>query len=323
MHIRKIEFTDVDHLLYLYNLSIKNNELLYKPLTKDQFMLKFMTSTKSYEIKTFISLSNQEQVGLISGVVVAKKNKAYITFVFVDPNHRRKSIGTKLLNRFENYVKINHPSVKEIDIVFFNPIQFEWYIPKTNHHDHPNAPGVDQSSGAATFFSKLGYQPFAKQNSYYRYIRNYELSSDMHKIIDTLKNQEITITFYDRKKHHGFEALFTNLNNPYWQNEITKAISTHQPILIAEKNGLVIGFTGPLSVQKSLRGYFAGIGVHDGYRGYGIGKVLFACLCLELKKLGAHYMSLFTGENNPARKIYEKEDFKIVRSWLNMRKDIK
>ena len=87
-------------------------------------------------------------------------------------------------------------------------------------------------------------------------------------------------------------------------------------------NGLVIGFSGPLKVQKSMRGYFTGIGIHSEYRGYGAGSVLFSALCKHLKDLGAHYMTLFTGENNPARHIYEREGFQIVRSWADMRKDL-
>lgn len=33
-------------------------------------------------------------------------------------------------------------------------------------------------------------------------------------------------------------------------------------------------------------------------------------------------MSLYTGDTNPARHIYESSGFKIVRTWANMRKEI-
>ncbi|TVR54608.1 MAG: GNAT family N-acetyltransferase, partial [Spirochaetaceae bacterium] len=42
--------------------------------------------------------------------------------------------------------------------------------------------------------------------------------------------------------------------------------------------------------------------------------------CMGLKQIGAEFMSLFTGEANPARNIYEAAGFKIVRTWANMRK---
>lgn len=48
------------------------------------------------------------------------------------------------------------------------------------------------------------------------------------------------------------------------------------PVIIAEHNGKAVGFTGPIHVQESGRGYFAGIGVHSEYRKYGLGKALFS-----------------------------------------------
>ena len=41
------------------------------------------------------------------------------------------------------------------------------------------------------------------------------------------------------------------------------------PVLVLLDHTQVIGFTGPLSVETSGRGYFAGIGVDQGYQGKG------------------------------------------------------
>ena len=54
----------------------------------------------------------------------------------------------------------------------------------------------------------------------------------------------------------------------------------------------------------------------------GAGTALFASLCMGLKDMGAEYMTLFTGENNPARNIYRAAGFKIVRTWANMRREL-
>ena len=323
MSIKYMTNKDVDACLYLWKSLIKSGELLYKPLSKDEFVSKFLQSNEQYEIKSYIYEDNNKIIGFASGVIVNKRNKAYITTIVVDPNYRRNSIGKQLLKAFETDVISNDIVIETIDMVFFNPVQFEWTVPDTNQHDHPNAPGVDAGSSGYKFLTSLGYTQFAKQNSYYRNIETYTYSDDMLSSIKHLEDNDITITFYDKEKHHGFTELFDNLNSIDWKKELTKAANNNQPILIAEHKGLVIGFTGPLRCQKSLRGFFSGIGVHSEYRGYGVGKVLFSSLCLELINLGAHYMTLFTGENNSARRIYEKEDFKIVRSWANMRKDLK
>ncbi|HIX29130.1 MAG TPA: GNAT family N-acetyltransferase, partial [Candidatus Blautia stercoravium] len=83
----------------------------------------------------------------------------------------------------------------------------------------------------------------------------------------------------------------------------------------------VCGFTGPLDVEKKGRGYFAGIAVDESVRGKGVAKILFCELCMGLKEQGASFKTLFTGEKNPARNIYEAAGFQIVKSWANMRKE--
>ena len=323
MAIKAMKLKHADQCIFLWDKLIKSEELLYKCLTKNEFISKFIHANENYKIKSFIYEKNNVIIGFSSGVIVKEKNKAYITTIVVEPHFRRQKIGTQLLEAFENDIKSNYTFIDTIDIIFFNPVQFEWIIPNTNQHDHPNAPGVDSTSKAYNFFCYLGYVEFAKQNSYYKNIENYTYNEEISSAINHLKDNDITITFYDQQKHHGFSELFENLKNPYWHDEITKAIDNNLPILVAEKKGLIVGFTGPLRVQKSLRGFFSGIGVHSDYRGYGAGKVLFSTLCLELSHIGAHYMTLFTGEHNSARRIYEKEGFKIVRSWANMRKELK
>ena len=80
--------------------------------------------------------------------------------------------------------------------------------------------------------------------------------------------------------------------------------------------------SGAPLLLESGRGFFAGIGVHSEYRKYGLGKSLFSTLCQSLKDIGAGYMTLFTGETNPARRIYASAGFKIVKTWSDMQKDI-
>ena len=76
----------------------------------------------------------------------------------------------------------------------------------------------------------------------------------------------------------------------------------------------------PIMALTASRGYFAGIAVAEDVRGKGLGKILFYELCKGLREKGAAYMTLFTGENNPARNIYEEAGFRIVRSWSDMRR---
>ena len=135
------------------------------------------------------------------------------------------------------------------------------------------------------------------------------------------------MTYYDRTKHTGLAELFDDLNNPGWKQAVLANDAKGEearPLLVAVHQGrTVCGYTGPLSVSPEGRGCFHGIGVHHAYRQHGAGKVLFSTLCMALREQGASFMSLYTGEDNPARNIYEAAGFKIVRSWAGMRKILK
>lgn len=321
MSIKKMTNQHIGPCVGLWNQISGSDDFLYKHIDDKIFEQKFLKNSDTYDIISYVFEDKNNVIGFTSGVAHPERKKAYITMILVHPNQQRKHIGSDLLNTFENHIKKEYKEIESIDLIFFNPITLTWIIPKTKSDDHPNSPGVDMKSHAFSFFKALGYNTFAIQNSYYKNIRNYKYTKDMLSQIEGLKSQNIRIE-YASLKHSGFNELFDNLNNSLWKNEIKHALEQNQPVLIAEKDGQMIGFTGPLAVQDSLRGYFTGIGVHSDYRGLGIGKVLFSSLCYHLNQIGAHYMTLFTGENNPARHIYEHEGFKIVRSWADMRKEL-
>ena len=89
---------------------------------------------------------------------------------------------------------------------------------------------------------------------------------------------------------------------------------------MALKGDQVAGFAGPVYPEETGRGYFSGIGVAPEFEGKGFGTLLFYRLCREERQAGAAYMSLFTGEENPARKIYERAGFEVRRTFDVMKK---
>ncbi len=317
---------DQNHVLkamHFFNQNIKSYDLDYKVLDINAFNEAFFTLNSVYKTITFLYMLDDQIVGFISGTFMFNQNVSYLTFILVDKDHQHKRYAQKLLFELEShFIKINK-NLERIDLVFFNPVHLRWQIPNKEHVEHPNAPGVDINSSSYEFFKKHGYIDYALQNVYYRSLDSYRHTSKTLNTLISLGSQDITITFYNKNKHVGFEALFSNLKSNSWEQEINKAIKNDLPILIAAKQNLIIGFAGPLYVEKNMRGYFAGIGIESSYRGLGLGTVLFSSLCENLKLLGANYMTLFTGDQNPARKIYESHGFVIVKSWMNLRKLIK
>lgn len=307
----------------LFQGAIDRREMLYKACTQKEFVEIFLNVVNKEQIN--VSIMEAEGRAFASGCYVRTEDRAFITMILVDEKYRRRGFGKAILEELERRLRIDN-SVRKLEIVFFNPMTLEWLIPGENGCDHPNAPGVDMGSSAYLFFKNCGYRDFAVQNSYYMDLQKYHMSERIRGQESELGNKDVVITIYDEKNHWGMEEMIRRFHNPLWERDILGEILKEdggRPILIAAQAGRVCAFAGPLDVQSSGRGYFAGIGVDENYRGKGIAKVLFGCLCRQLKDMEAEYMTLFTGENNPARNIYEMTGFKIVRSWANMRKEVR
>lgn len=309
----------------LFETSIAKGELLQESLTEEAFTEKVFLNQEKLSC---IGLASPGGEGFAFGCTDFAQKKNFITLVMVKEEERKKGIGTALLNALEERLLKEQETGGEVwnskcEISFFNPCTFSWKIPG-KQANHPNMPGVDMTSGVSTFFEKAGYHVFAVQNSYYLSLKDYESSEIIAKKKQELEKEGIVFVSYDNKSQTGMKEMLASFQNPLWEKEILSEPGKEEGgrnILVPVKEGRVCGFTGPLDVEKSGRGYFAGIAVDEGVRGKGVAKVLFCELCTGLKNEGASFMTLFTGEQNPARKIYEAAGFQIVKSWADMRKE--
>ena len=328
MQIKKFETTHIEEVVALWNNSVPS-EAIYKPFTKESFIHKFINNPYFTFEGTFVAELDGKIVGFANGLCknddkAPDQTPGYVTCVAVDKPYQRQGIGSKLLMAVESYLKEQGKVV--IRLLFFNPINLEWIVPNTIDHDHPNAPAVPFNSPFYFLLMANGYNVGGQQqDAYHLNITDYELPK---KVVD--KNNEnakdgYTIEVYDANKHFGFKELFEALHNPGWyeatMNNLAK--ETPDPMLVVQKDGEILGWTGPLFVQESGRGYFAGIGVHPNTQGRGLGKSLFCQLVYQSKLNGARFMTLFTGSENPARNIYLYAGFKIVQSFAILKKDLK
>ncbi len=277
---------------------------------------------------TFGAYEDDRLVGIASGSISPERRAGYLSYLCVAPDCRRRGLATALCDALEAALAAR-PEVEKLEAVFHNPVQLPWYIPKGNGDWHPCMPGVDKSSGLYLFLKNRGWRDFAHQNGYYRRMSDYEDKPTIAATRERLLSEGIELTLYDPAKHHGLPELFDNINNPGWKAHVLAHLDL--PIVVAvdlnadgPAGGLVVGYTGPLSVSGTPgRGNFCGIGVRTEYRGRGIGKPVFCEMCARHRDGGADFMSLYTGEDNPARNIYESAGFRIVRSFADMRKVLK
>ncbi len=297
--------------------------LHYAPVTPELFASLFFPDTAEWRVVNLAAHRGREVIGFASGSVRADGEQGYVTVVIVRDGERRSGVGTRLLAELEARLAECSRKLDRYEVMFFNPVAIPWIVPGTDGHDHPNAPGVDVSCDGYLFLKNRGYRDIAYQNSYYLPLSDYRYPVDIESAIAALGRDGVRIVRYDPDRHTGLGELFDDLGNEEWRRIVDANFAADgpaDPVLIVEDGHRVCGFTGPTRVQPSGRGYFAGIGVHSDYRGRGAGTALFAALCMELRRVGASFMTLFTGETNPARNIYEAAGFRIVRTWADMRK---
>ncbi len=310
----KFENKYLKECVEIWNEAVDCGEVVFKPLTEADFENLFLS--EKYKSVGVVKVENRKACGFAFGTV--SEGVGYVSYIGVKRGFREEGIGRELYLELETTILKENPLVNRIDCIFYNPCQIAWFIPKRFPHDHPGAPGVYMESIGYQFFKKMGFFDYAIQNTYYMPLGNYSESEKVKEKKESLSEQGIEVCFFDKEKHCGFSELFDNIKNEGWRKSVMSRLN--EKIVVAVEDNRVIGYTGPLSLSSEKRGLFCGIGVHTDYRRLGIGKVLFSELCAGLQTMGAEYMSLFTGDNNPARFIYESTGFELVGKFSCMRK---
>ena len=308
----------VGDLREIYNSLIISDGLLYRTLQNEEFdRIFFADGTLT------LCAANEagETVGFLSARMPNGEGVSYLTYFGVLPAHRRLGCASALLDEAERILRYDYGAAR-IDIVFHNPAHLPWIIPDSAD-GHPCAPGIRSDSPAASLLLRRGYAEWCAQISYYSSLDGYKTPEDQAKRLSSLAENGIRITYYDPVEHRGLAELFDAINNPGWKKTVLAHLD--QPIVVAvdeKANGLVVGYTGPLSQVREgggLRGSFCGIGTHPDYRGRGIATLIFCEMCRHHSEHGASFMSLYTGENNPARRVYEYAGCRGVVRWSNLR----
>ncbi len=231
-----------------------------------------------------------------------KDEICYLTFIMsVDETHFKS-----LLQSLHDVVK--EKSIPITKIHFHNPIKIPWM--PLEEITHPNYPGFPVDDHRVQWLFDMGYEVNSIEELYYI---NLDEHDDFH--IDQ------RIGFYQEDDEDAIKLFISQMHHPDWESVLFNVIHhPEMPLLVAWHNHEIVGFTGPLSVETSKRGSFAGIMVLEKARHLGLGKALFHRLALELKDMGANYMTLFTGKNNPAKSIYLSLGGEVVKQFYTLKK---
>ena len=342
MEIRALTHQDTPKAVALMQLLSERGEVLYKPVTEEDFNERFFGECRW----GFGAFEGDELIGFVHASAktsfLNKENAAntplYLTIILMHPDHRRQGVGTALIDRVKQLRReLGKPNITVTDM---NPVRLTWLIPGANGHDHNNAPGVHEDGAGYPFLLKQGFEARMHEVAMYVDLSTYEWNPALDGVIEQLKADGIYVGVWQPGMGEEYDGMCDRVGSEYWRNVLRQEIAAwHEdrpnsdpdhwvdglkpegprPILVAMKDGHIIGFTGPVGRQQSGRGWFTGICVDPEYGGKGIGTILFNMLMAAFQKEGAAFSSLFTGTTNHAQKIYRRAGFAPHARWAVMR----
>lgn len=321
--IDKYQSQDAEEIIKLWNRAAV--KIGYREMDTARFTQIFTENPYFHSDHTFVMREEEAIVGFACGCVgddiPLGKVSGYITCILLDEKYETSDNYRRFMDLLEkSFAKAGRI---QSDILFFNPMMLPWYIKGTDRHEHNNAPGVFKNSQLYQELLEYGYTERTTECAMYMNLDNYSIPATIREKVEKAARDGYQVSLFDKSKHYDLDTMLQKLDNPLWEKEIKQAAIEGAPVLVAAQNGRTVGFAGPIRRQESGRGYFTGIGVNKEHEGHGLGTILFFLLCQEEKKVGARYMSLYTGKTNPAAKIYLQAGFHIVEEFAVMRKELK
>lgn len=247
------------------------------------------------------------------------RERGYFTCLLLDGAHDNREATGLLLTALED--SFRRKGKRYLACNCFNPMRLPWYVPGTEGSQHNNAPGIAMDIPLFERMKECGYQDTGREYAMYLDLGQFISPDQKGELEKKAFSEGYSVEWYDPERHSHLREMVEATGNPMWIEEIPSAAERIN-MLAALKGNEVVGFTGPVYPEETGRGYFAGIAVSPLHERHGLGRLLFYRLCQEEKKAGARYMSLFTGADNHAQKIYRDAGFTVRRVFSVMLKEL-
>ncbi|MBR1685421.1 MAG: GNAT family N-acetyltransferase [Clostridia bacterium] len=324
-------------VIRIWNRCVASGDVLYAPMEQEMFHRTFTFP----DYPACFLVAEDEDSHRVLGFLhylypgafpLAVQDAGYLTVVMVDPECRGRKVGAQLLHAA--LASLRPLDATHVLLNNDNPYQLTWRIPDTPGYDHNNMPGVDQECTGHDFFLHEGFTVTASEVSLYMPLAAFRLSPEIQKTREALAKEGILTGFLDPSRPWDYDGMCDRVHSEYWRDVLRtelaawhtdtpnadprfwadgKRPSAPRPMLTAVKNGEIIGFTGPVDLQSSGRGWFTGICTDPRYQRKGIGTVLFSLLMDTFRSRGAAFASIFTGTDNRAQRIYIASGMQPVR----------
>lgn len=341
--IRPLESGDIPAVIGIWNACAQAGEVLYPPLEEAYFQRKFLLGEGCERDNLLVAEGKGQVRGFIHGVApetfrLGKPGRAYLTCLMVEKSVRGQGIGRALLEALIGRMRTRN--AQTLDIASLNPVNLDWRVPGTPGHDHNNMPGLDMGCAGQGFFPHAGFQELYREVALYQDLSHYRLPPEIGEIRARLASQGIETGVLPAPWDQEFDGMCDRVGSDYWRDVLRTETAAWRegapnrdgrfwpdgvrpagprPILAAVHEGHIVGFTGPVDLQKSGRGWFTGICTDPLYERRGVATVLFNLLMEAFVQEGARFTTLFTGADSHARKVYQRAGLRPVREFALMR----
>ncbi len=323
MLVRNFNIEDLTSVVELWNKNTKN----YKPFTNDTFV-NHVLKHPDFKNEGFFVLEHEKKVigfalGLVREYEKNMENKpGYMPILLISEEYRRQGYAKLLLQSVEEYIK--SVGKTKVQVGYRSTLNFPWYIPNTDKHDHAGAPGAFVNSDLYLFLINNEYVVVDHQDAFHLDLPKYEMPEKVVKKIESNEKDGYVIETYKEGYHYGLDEFYESINDEAFSRVIkyNLSLANPNPFLVISEKGRVLGWTGAMYTEESGRAHFDGIAISPEVRGRGLGQALWCSLGKYSKEHGSKFMTFFTGRTNHARYIYLKSGFKIIQSFAIMEKEI-
>lgn len=322
MQIRPYSMEDCSAVVELWNREATNYD--YKPFTEQEFQDTFIDHPYYDAHCIWVGCNENEVIGFAAGCsgddLPLGDVAGYITSVIMDADAASPEYFNAFLSLIEE--RFQQLGKKQVDVLFFNPVKLKWRIPSAPQHEHNNAPGISKDLPLYEALVARGYEDRATQCGMYLSLGSFVVPEDILGKEAKVSAKGYVVTSYAPELHTGLGTTLAAFQNPQWEKDVIAYVRDGAPLVVAVHGNEVVGFAGPIRSEPNGRAFFCGIGVHPEHEGHGLGSILFFRMVEAFQTVGCEYISLFTGMNNPALRIYQKAGFTIEKQFSILRRGL-
>ncbi len=305
--IRNYRAEDEHDVVALWNRCLPKDEILL-----NTFRRKVILDPNFDLHGCFVAVAKKQVIGFMLSVrrrypyydLGLEEGKGWITVFFVDPEWRKQSVATGLLEHAERF--LGTLSVNEISIADYTP---NYFIPGVD---------LDAHADAHTFLKNRGYKKVQSVYGMGRSILDVDLPKDMLDVSRKLDEAGFSIVVFNPA--HTIKLLeFLRRHYPGDLFRVALERITDDPecdeVLVALKDDQVVGFSHFLDER------FGPFGIAPEFSGRGLGPLLYYHTVLQMRKKGKHnlWLAWTTGK---AKDFYHKVDLKVFRRHVIMKKNL-